>query len=119
MYLQLINIYRQSNKLEFVEDLYKKLCKKYHESLEIWSQYIEFLFEAPEGYTAPKIILQRSLQALPKSLHINIISKFGMLDYKSGNIESGRTMFEGIITNYPKRMDIWSIYMDMEVKYGN
>ena len=27
-------------------------------------------------------------------------------------------MFEGIITNYPKRMDIWSIYMDMEVKYG-
>lgn len=37
VYLQLINIYRQSNKLEFVEDLYKKLCKKYHESLEIWS----------------------------------------------------------------------------------
>lgn len=27
-------------------------------------------------------------------------------------------MFEGIVSNYPKRMDIWSIYMDMEVKYG-
>lgn len=27
-------------------------------------------------------------------------------------------MFEGIVTNYPKRMDIWSIYMDMEVKHG-
>jgi rRNA biogenesis protein RRP5 len=27
-------------------------------------------------------------------------------------------MFEGIVNNYPKRMDIWSIYMDMEVKYG-
>ena len=27
-------------------------------------------------------------------------------------------MFEGIVTNYPKRMDVWSIYMDMEIKYG-
>jgi len=27
-------------------------------------------------------------------------------------------MFEGIVSSYPKRMDIWSIYMDMEVKYG-
>lgn len=27
-------------------------------------------------------------------------------------------MFEGIVSNYPKRMDIWSIYMDMEVKYS-
>jgi rRNA biogenesis protein RRP5 len=41
-----------------------------------------------------------------------------MLEYKHARPESGRTMFEGIVTNYPKRMDIWSIYMDMEVKYG-
>lgn len=41
-----------------------------------------------------------------------------MLEYKYGQPESGRTMFEGIVTNYPKRMDVWSIYMDMEIKYG-
>lgn len=27
-------------------------------------------------------------------------------------------MFEGIVSSYPKRMDIWAVYMDMEVKYG-
>lgn len=107
-----------------VEDIYKKLCKKYFESLEIWSSYIEFLFDMrsqkqdESEFTEPKTILQRSLQALPKASHINIISKFGMLEYKFGNPEHGRTMFEGIVTNYPKRMDIWAIYMDMEVKYG-
>lgn len=42
-----------------------------------------------------------------------------MLEYKHGQVESGRTMFEGIVSNYPKRMDIWAIYMDMEVKYSN
>lgn len=27
-------------------------------------------------------------------------------------------MFEAIVSNYPKRMDIWAVYMDMEMKYG-
>ena len=49
---------------------------------------------------------------------MNLISKFGMLEFKHGQPENGRTMFEGIVSNYPKRMDIWAIYMDMEVKYG-
>jgi rRNA biogenesis protein RRP5 len=47
-----------------------------------------------------------------------LISKYGILEFKYGYPENGRTIFEGIITNYPKRMDIWSIYMDMEIKYG-
>ena len=121
VYLQLINIYRGTDKVDFVEDIYKKLCKKYFESLEIWSSYIEFLFDMRTkggDFTEPKTILQRALQALPKSSHVNIISKFGMLEYKNGNPEHGRTMFEGIVSGLPKRMDIWSIYMDMEVKYG-
>ena len=124
VYLQLINIYRTSNKMQFVEDIYKKLCKKYGSSLEMWSSYLEFLFDSrdnPESetqFTQPKTILQRALQALPKSNHINMISKFGILEFKHGQPESGRTMLEGIVSNYPKRMDIWSIYMDMEVKYG-
>jgi rRNA biogenesis protein RRP5 len=66
----------------------------------------------------PKSVLQRALQSLPKDKHVNLISKFGMLEFKYGQPENGRTMFEGIVSNFPKRMDIWSIYMDMEVKYG-
>lgn len=66
----------------------------------------------------PKQVLQRALQSLPKDKHVNLISKFGMLEFKHGQPENGRTMFEGIVSNYPKRMDIWAIYMDMEVKYG-
>ena len=66
----------------------------------------------------PKPVLQRALQSLPKEKHVNLISKYGMLEFKHGQPESGRTMFEGIVTNYPKRMDIWAIYMDMEAKYG-
>jgi len=124
VYLQLISIYRASGKLEFVEEIYKKLCKKYHTAVNIWSSYIEFLFEmmesdSAEDFTPAKTILQRGLQALPRASHITLISKFGTLEFKNGRPEAGRTMLEGIVANFPKRMDIWAIYMDMEVKYGS
>lgn len=119
IYLQLIQIYREAgDKQDLIEEIYKKLCKKYNESLDIWAAYIQFCFENP-GASAARTVLQRSLQALPKQMHVNIISKFAIQEYKVGNLESGRTMFEGIVTNYPKRMDIWAVYMDQEVKYGS
>jgi len=134
IYLQLVSIYKASQKFQHIEDIYKLLAKKYNSSLQIWSEYIEFLFEIrqisqekehPYHYlvaeleiSEPKAVLQRALQALPKQKHINMISKYGMLEFKYGSPENGRTMLEGIVNNYPKRMDIWSIYMDMEQKYG-
>lgn len=132
VYLNLIDIYKGSMKFEFVEVIYKQLTKKYSNNLEVWSGFIEFLVEMSAKKEDPsqkfvvenlkisdaKQILQRALQALTKDQHVNMISKYGMLEFKHGNPESGRTMFEGIVSNYPKRMDIWSIYMDMEMKYG-
>ena len=48
VYLQVVNLYRTSNKTEHVEAIYKKLCKKYYADLDIWTSYIEFLFECPK-----------------------------------------------------------------------
>lgn len=48
-----------------------------------------------------------------------MISKFGQLEFKHGRPENGRTMFEGIISSYPKRMDIWSVYLNLEASSGN
>lgn len=30
----------------------------------------------------------------------------------------GRSIFEGILRNYPKRLDLWSVYIDQELKAG-
>lgn len=32
--------------------------------------------------------------------------------------EQGRTEFEKILQNNPKRTDIWGVYLDAETKYG-
>ena len=58
----MIQIYRNSKKVEHVEPIFKKLCKKYFAELDIWAAYVEFLFEEKsEETTQPKIVLQKSL----------------------------------------------------------
>jgi rRNA biogenesis protein RRP5 len=50
---------------------------------------------------------------------LKTISKFAQMEYKLGDSERGRTVFEGIIDSHPKRFDLWSVYMDMEASLGN
>lgn len=38
------------------------------------------------------------------------------MEFKLGDAERGRTIFEGLVSSYPKRTDIWSVYCDMEIK---
>jgi rRNA biogenesis protein RRP5 len=48
-----------------------------------------------------------------------MISKFGQIEFKDGDPERGRTIFEGIVSNYPKRIDQWNVYIDMELRAGD
>ena len=38
------------------------------------------------------------------------------MQYKYGFIEEGRNTFELILKNFPKRSDIWIVYIDKEIK---
>jgi hypothetical protein len=50
---------------------------------------------------------------------LKTISRFALLEYKHGDPERGKTLFEGIVDSHPKRWDMWSIYMDMEAGQGD
>ena len=49
-------------------------------------------------------------------LDVEMISKFAQMEFKLGEPERGKTMFENILSTYPKRTDLWSIYIDMVTK---
>ncbi len=36
---------------------------------------------------------------------------------KFGSVERGKTIFEGLVTSYKKRLDIWNVYFDVCVKH--
>lgn len=50
---------------------------------------------------------------------VDMIAKFAQLEFRYGDAERGRAMFDKVLTSYPKRTDLWSVFIDLMVKYGS
>jgi len=61
-------------------------------------------------------LLSEAVKRLPRNKHLEVTSKFAQLEFSLGSPERGRTIFEGIVAAYPKKLDIWNVYLDQEVK---
>ena len=48
-----------------------------------------------------------------------MIRKFAQLEFRHGSVERGKTLFENLVTTYPRRTDIWSVYIDVCIKFGD
>jgi hypothetical protein len=56
--------------------------------------------------------LDRAMQALPPRKHVKVLAAAALLHFKQGSAERGRTMAEALLRNHPKRLDLWSQYID-------
>ena len=65
-----------------------------------------------------KEILRRALQSLPLNRHIEFISQYAKLEYHCNALDTARMNFENLLSNFPRRNDIWSVYLDYEMKYA-
>ncbi|KIK70798.1 hypothetical protein GYMLUDRAFT_32858 [Collybiopsis luxurians FD-317 M1] len=113
VHLRLASILDQSDKPKKAEEQLKRTCKKFGQSSKVWTLFAEHYFQRGEIEESRKL-LPRALQSLEKRKHLKTISRFAQLEYKLGEPERGKTLFEGIIDSHPKRWDMWSIYMDLE-----
>ena len=126
LYKHVIQIYFSTKKYEEVDELYKILIKDFFSDLDIWKNYIEFLFEVNNlenhekirNIIEPKEGLNKSMQVLSKKNQLDIMSFYGQLLYRYNKNEEARNMFDNILKNFPKRKDIWFVYIDKEIKYG-
>lgn len=55
---------------------------------------------------------------LPLISGVDVIAKFAQLEFRYGDAERGRSMFDKVLSSYPKRTDLWSVFIDLMVKYG-
>ena len=118
MHLTLASMYERNAQEDALEESLKKAAKKFSYSAKIWLAYIRSAVLKNDSEKARKL-LDRATQSLPKHKHIKILTRTALLEMKEGNPERGRTMFEGILRNYPRRTDIWSVYIDQEIKQGD
>ncbi|GAV51232.1 hypothetical protein ZYGR_0AD04150 [Zygosaccharomyces rouxii] len=116
---KLLSIYQMSEKFDEAADLFKATAKKFgSEKVSIWVSWGEFLISQNQPEEA-RAILTRALQILPKRNHIDVVRKFAQLEFNKGEPERGRSLFEGLIADVPKRIDLWNVYLDQEMKTGD
>jgi rRNA biogenesis protein RRP5 len=114
--------HRHSNKpAQKADALFQIMVKKFSQSPKIWLNYATFLFDNHSSPSSARALLSRATQALPTHAHLDLTSKFAQLEFKchNGDPERGRTIFEGLLTTFPKRLDLWNVLLDLEIKQGD
>ena len=103
------------------ENLLQAMVKKFSQDPKAWLNYATFLFDTMAAPQQARDLLPRALQSLPKHHHVDLTSKFAQLEFRSanGNAERGRTIFEGLLSTFPKRLDLWNVMLDLEIKAGD
>ncbi|SCM03102.1 rRNA biogenesis protein RRP5, putative [Plasmodium chabaudi chabaudi] len=115
IYLHTMNILKMNKKYNELKELCEEAIKKFKYSKKIWTRYLELLHNTLNDEEYAHNILLKSLHALPKRKHLNIIINAARFEYKYSNIERGKNYFEKLIQEYPKRSDIWFTYLDIHI----
>eukprot|EP00058_Branchiostoma_floridae_P028374 XP_002613865.1 hypothetical protein BRAFLDRAFT_119888 [Branchiostoma floridae] len=118
IFKQLVNIYKRTGKTQEADQLYGTMVKRFRGNKDVWIDYGQFLMENKRAEAAHSL-MQRSFKSLDKQDHVQVISRFAVMEFKLGDVERGRTMFENILSNYPKQVSIWSVYLEMLIKTGD
>ncbi|KAL4911961.1 hypothetical protein BDW62DRAFT_36780 [Aspergillus aurantiobrunneus] len=123
IYERLTSIYIQSGKNEKADELFRTALKKkvFPSSPKFFVNYASFLYDTMAAPDRARGLLSRALQSLPSHTHVETTSKFAQLEFRSpnGDVERGRTVFEGLLSSFPKRVDLWNVLLDLEIKNGD
>lgn len=112
-HLQVANALRTTH-VKLADKILRQAVRKFKTSENVWIAVGQSRF-AEGDINAGRQCLEHALVSLEQYKHIAVISKFAQFEYKYGFAERGRTIFESLVGNFPKRVDIWNIYLDMEI----
>ncbi|XP_062988666.1 protein RRP5 homolog [Elgaria multicarinata webbii] len=118
VFQQLADIYDSSEKYKEADDLYNTMLKRFRQEKSVWVKYATFLLKRGLMEVAHRL-LPRALKCLPDKEHVDVISKLAQLEFQFGDPEHGKALFENTLSTYPKRTDLWSVYIDMMIKHGS
>lgn len=121
MHQRLASIYIQSSAYAKADSLFQAAIKKHSQSPDLYINYATFLFTQLSSPDRARALLARAMQSLRPHTHLDLTSKFAQLEFTtpSGDPERGRTVFETLLSQWPKRLDLWNVWLDLEMKLGD
>ncbi|XP_015695265.2 rRNA biogenesis protein RRP5 [Oryza brachyantha] len=119
VHLALLSMYERTEQYTLADELLDRMTKRFKASCKIWLRCIQLSLKQSKDVEYIKTIVKRALLSLPQSKRIKFLSQTAILEFKCGVPEEGRSRFELILREYPKRTDLWSVYLDQEIRLGD
>ncbi|KAL0817225.1 rRNA biogenesis protein RRP5 isoform X1 [Brassica napus] len=116
VYHALLGVYERTEQYKLADKLLDEMVKKFKQSCKVWLRKVQSHLK--QDVEDIQSIVNRALLCLPRHKHIKFISQTAILEFKCGNADRGRSLFEGVLREYPKRTDLWSVYLDQEIRLG-
>ena len=100
-----------------LESHFENMCKKNKSKKKVWLSWCAWLVR--EGrWKEGREVLKRALLSLGSYKHVEATYRFASIEFEFGSAERARTIFEGLMDKHPKKLDLWFVYIDKEVKHG-
>ncbi|KAL1554555.1 rRNA biogenesis protein RRP5 [Salvia divinorum] len=115
--LALLGMYERTEQHKLADDLLNKMSRKFKHSCKVWVRKIQSLVK--RNGDGVQSVVERGLKSLPRHKHIKFITQTAILEFKCGVPDRGRSLFEKMLREYPKRTDLWSVYLDQEIRVGD
>jgi rRNA biogenesis protein RRP5 len=113
----LVEVLVKDEKTDKALETFALHVRKLKQGKQFWIDYGMLLYKLNK-IDQGRRVLEQSLKSLDKADHLDVISKFAQLEFKSGETERGKSLFENLLATYPKRNDLWSVYLDVMIKYS-
>lgn len=118
MHQKLASIYTLSEKYAEATSIHKTIVKKFSKEVSVWVSYASYLLDRDMNDEVHEA-LAKAMQVLPSKQSIEVVKKFAQLEFTKGDPEQGRSLFEGLVADAPKRIDLWNVYVDQEIKVND
>ncbi|KJX99286.1 rRNA biogenesis protein RRP5 [Zymoseptoria brevis] len=118
MHEKMASIYIDSGKHDKADATFERMVgnKTFRASPDVWLNYATFLLDTLQAPARARALLSKALQSVPTREHRLLTAKFAALEFRSqhGDAERGRTIFEGLVSEYPKWSSGWDMWLDIE-----
>ncbi|KAL1490894.1 hypothetical protein ABEB36_011571 [Hypothenemus hampei] len=118
IYLKVIEMLAENGKLLEMEEKIAKARTKFKQNMDMWLEIAKTYYRLGKFQDARdcKVRALRSIKDLKSQMMI--IVRFAIMEFKMGEPEQGSAIFEAILTTNPKKVNIWTTYVDQLVKNG-
>ncbi len=98
------------------EEFAAAMLKRHASVADCWLRVGQLFIRRGDGAKSGQV-LQRAVKLVAdKEARILMTSRWAQSEFREGSAERGRTIFFGLLDNYPKRIDIMVVFLDMEEK---